>query len=222
MADITHLTVDELADRCREESGWSGHRLINGFSSCWELFRRAIVEDNQQAWQALYVQYRRLVGKWGAGADLELDDLVNETFARFWQGVRNHDFAGRFPTMQEVMGYLKRCARTLVIDTARRNQHQQLIREKLAAQRDAADDAPENRSLERVFAQELRDYLYSRLRDGDEQLVFPLSYDLGLKPREIARLYPARFADARAVSRLKERIVRRLAEDPMVQKWWSA
>ncbi len=73
--------------------------------------------------------------------------------------------------------------------------------------------------MNQVFSQERRDYLCRRLRDEDERLVFRLSYDLGLKPGEIARQYPRRFAGARAVSRIKERIVRRLAEDPMVQKW---
>ena len=131
MSDAMHLTIDELATQCREESGRPGPEQAGGFSSCWELFRRAVVENDQQAWQALYAQYRRLVGKWAAGADLELDDLVTEAFARFWQGVRNHDFVARFPTIKAVMGFLKRCAWTLAIDAARRRKYQQLVREAL-------------------------------------------------------------------------------------------
>jgi len=219
MTDMTHLTVDELAARCREESGWSGRKPAGGFSSCWELFRRAVVEDDQPAWQALYAQYRRLVGRWGAGAELELDDLVNETFARFWQGVRDQDFTSRFPTMKAAMGFLKRCARTLAIDAARRREHQQRIQEALAAEERRAQDPLEDKILNQVFSQERRDYLCRRLRDEDERLVFWLSWEIGLKPAEIARQYPHRFAGAQAVSRIKERIVRRLAEDPMVQKW---
>ena len=216
MIDTTHLTVDQLAGRCREESGWSGRKPADGFSSCWELFRRAIVKDNQQAWQALYAQYRRLVGKWGVGANLELDDLVNETFARFWQGVRDRDFSSRFPTMKSVMGYLKRCAKTLAIDEARRRKHQQLIQKALAAKENGVDSPPDKVALERVFTQELRAYLYSKMQDEDERVVF-WSYCIGLKPGEIARQHPDRFADARKVYRIRERIVRRLAEDPIVR-----
>ena len=54
MTNLRLLSVDKLAIRCR----------AGGDEDCWELFRRAVVENNQQAWDALYVQYRRLVGKW--------------------------------------------------------------------------------------------------------------------------------------------------------------
>ena len=218
MNDAAHLTIDELATQCREESGRPGREPAGGFSSCWELFRRAVVKNDQQAWQALYAQYRRLVGKWAAGADLELDDLVTEAFARFWQGVRNHDFAVRFPTIETVMGFLKRCARTLAIDDARRREHQRLIQEALATERNWAYDPPNDVALEQVFSQELRDYLYSQMRDEQECAVLE-AYCKGLKPREIAEQYPDLFANVGQVYRVRERIVSRLAADPMVQKW---
>ena len=49
--------------------------------------------------------------------------------------------------------------------------------------------------------------------------MFWLSYELGLKPGEIARQDPQRFADVWAVYRVKERIVSRLASDPTLQRW---
>jgi RNA polymerase sigma factor (sigma-70 family) len=221
MNDAAHLTIDELATQCREESGRPGREPAGGFSSCWELFRRAVVENDQQAWQALYAQYRRLVGKWAAGADLELDDLVTEAFARFWQGVRNHDFAVRFPTIKAVMSYLKRCARALAIDAARRQEYQQLVWEALVQEADEADDPPDDVALERVFSQELRDYLHGQMRDEQEHAVFK-AYCRGLKPREIAEQHPDLFANVGQIYRVRERIVSRLAADPMVQKWWTS
>jgi RNA polymerase sigma factor (sigma-70 family) len=213
------LTIHELVTKCREESAQLAQEPADGLSACWELFRLAIVEDNQQAWQALYVQYRRLVGKWGAGTELDLDDLVTETFARFWQGVRGQDFASRFPTMKAVMSYLKRCAKARAIDAARRREYQQRIREALAAAGHEADDPLEDKVLKKIFGQELLIHLHSRLQDEDEQLVFRLSYELGLKPAEIARQYPQRFPEVQAVYRIKERIVSRLANDPTLQRW---
>ncbi len=220
MTDAMHLPVDQLATRCRKESSRSGHRPPDELSSCWELFRRAIVEDDQQAWQALYVQYRWLVVKWSTGADLDADDVVTETFARFWEAVRNRDFVARFPTMKRVMAYLKRCARTLAIDAARRREHQQLVREALSARAKViGHDSPGETAEEQVSVQELKAHLDSRLRDEDERLVFWLSYDTGLKPREIAAQHPQRFADARAVSRIKGRIWERLNEHPTLNRW---
>ena len=223
MNDTIHLTVDELAARCREESGWPGRKPATErkpaaeSSSCWELFWRAIVQDDQQAWQALYVQYRRLVGKWAMGSDAKLDDLVHDAFARFWQGLRGQDFCSRLPTMKEVMGYLKRCARTLAIDTARRHEHQQQIRQALAEEEEAGESL-DDAALERVFTQELRAYLHSQMRDEGERAVFE-AYCIGSKPREIVEQYPDHFANVGQVYRVRERIVSRLADDPMVQKW---
>ncbi len=224
MNDTMHLTVDELAARCRKESSWperkpaAERKLADESGSCWELFRRAIVQDDPQAWQALYDQYRRLVGKWAVGSDSKLDDVATEAFARFWEGVRNHDFVARFPTIKIVMGYLKRCARTLAIDAARRRKHQQLIRETLVAEKDEASESLDDAALERVFSQELRAYLHSQMRDESERAMFE-AYCMGLKPREIVEQYPDHFTNVGQVYRLRERIVSRLADDPMVQKW---
>jgi RNA polymerase sigma factor (sigma-70 family) len=221
MDDTARLTIDELASQCREESSRPAPSPTGQFSSCWELFRRAIVENDQQAWQALYDQYRRLVGKWAKGSNLKLDDLVHETFARFWQGVRDHDFTHRFPTMKEVMSYLKRCARTLSIDAARRREYQRSVRQLLTIEMSVANDSPDDIALDRVFSQELRAYLRDQMRDEDERVVFEV-YCKGLTPREIVEQYPDRFANAGQVYRVRERIVSRLSEDPMVQKWWAS
>jgi RNA polymerase sigma factor (sigma-70 family) len=217
---MTRLTIDDLAIQCQKES----HRLRpvadDAFSACWELFRRAVVEDDQRAWRALYAQYRRLVGKWAMGSTLTLDDLVHEAFARFWQGVRDSDFTARFPTIRAVMGYLKRCARTLAIDAARRREHQRLIQAALTV--DVAEDVQlvDDPTPERIYTQELRAYLASKLNDEDERVVFH-AYCLGLPPREIAGHYPERFPDVRKVYRIRERIVSRLSNDPVLQEHWE-
>ncbi len=221
MDDSKHLTIDELKARCQEESGRARPEPAVGFSSCWELFRRAIVMNDQQAWQLLYDQYRRLVGKWAWSTDLELDDLVTEVFARFWQGIRGHDFTLRFPTMPKVMQYLKRCARSVSIDAARRQDYQQKVWESLAAEARTASDPPRDEALDQFFSKELRAYLRSQMQDEEERIVFD-AYCSGLKPREIAVRFPDRFTDARQIYGIRERIVKRLNDDPMVQKWWTA
>ncbi len=215
MDELAPLTTAELAARCRQESGRP--LPANRPSACWELFRRAVVENDPQAWQALRAQYRRLIGQWGAGTGHDLDDLAWIVLDRFWRGVRDHDFPHRFPTMTEVMRFLKWCARSEAIDQARRCDYQRRVGEKLAEARQLDRPAPGPES--QVFAAELRQYLYSRLQDDDERLVFYLSWELDLPPQEIARQHPRRFADARMVSRVKERILRRLREDPAVQEW---
>lgn len=208
------LTTAELAAMCQVESTSPGQP---DQSACLELFRRALVEDDQQAWRALYRQYRLLVAKWGAGSGLDLDDLVNETFARFWRAVHQRGFP--FSSLGAVLGYLKRCARTLVIDAARRSDYQQRVREKLQGVTDPTAPPLDNAILGRLSSQEFLSYLYSRLRDEEETLVFRLSYELCFKPREICQHYPQRFPHVRQVYRIKERILSRLANDPKVRRW---
>jgi hypothetical protein len=109
----------------------------------------------------------------------------------------------------------------MTIDTYRRSKHQQLVREAMAAESSVAADLPNDVTLEQVYAQELRAYLHNQMRDEDERAVFE-AYCQGLMPREIVEQYPDRFASVRQVYRVRERIVSRLAEDPMVQKWWAS
>ena len=63
--------------------------------ACRELFRRAVRERDDDAWRALFAQYRPLVLAWvrrhplAAGLDLADDDWVALTFARFFAAVRS-------------------------------------------------------------------------------------------------------------------------------------
>lgn len=218
MDGVPRLPTSDLAASCREETRRRS-RPAGDPSPCLELFRRAVVEDDQAAWQALYTQYRGLLGQWGAGSELELDDLVNETFARFWQGLRGHDF-DRFPSLEAVLGYLRQCARSLAIDAARRRKQQSAVQEALrwTAAVDACAGGEE--PLARLCAQELRDWLRGRLRDEQERVAFFLSYELGLRPAEVCARRPDLFPAVQTVYMVKERIVVRLANDPEVRRWW--
>ncbi len=214
---MKNIPLDQLTEKCRQEN----NRLAQTQTgACWELFRRALMENDQPAWLALHSQYRRLIGKWAAGAALDLDDLTAQTFARFWEGIRRHDFSERFANISSVMGYLKRTARSLAIDKARQDDRRQKIADSMAADTPSIQPSPQELAEEKIFSQELRTYLSSRLSNADEQLVFFLSFEIGLKPREIAQKHPDHFPTPKDVSRLKERIVSRLANDPILQDSW--
>ena len=54
---------------------------------CYELFRRALVERDEAAWAAIYKQYQRLVRFWIGTSGDDADALVNQAFAKLWQGI---------------------------------------------------------------------------------------------------------------------------------------
>ncbi len=212
--------IQDLARLCREESaryrrGHSGER-----GACLELFRRALVERDQDAWDALYVQYRRLVGKWVGGPADRIDERVNRAFAKFWHAVDPESFSSEFITIGKVMSYLQLCARSVRIDSHRREEKRQLL-VRLEDTRASTGDTTSRPALDNVMQQELFATIEQRLKDEQERLVIHLSFQVGLPPRHIAQECADVFADAADVRRVKERVVRRLSNDLALQDWWK-
>ncbi len=182
---------------------------------CFEVFRHAIVRRDDLAWEALYARYGAMVRGWlGAGVG-DGDEAVVLVFERFWRAVDAEKFA-RFDTLPAVLQYLKACARTARLDQARaaRGETLPLLDEALAlsAREDVADlvagrvDAP-------GFWRTVRGVLVGER----EELVFHLSYVVGLSPREICARHSARFPDVAEVYRLRRNLLDRLRRAPEVR-----
>ena len=90
----------------------------------YELFRRAIVERDEQAWIDSAARYRPLLAAWAsrcsASAALteSYDDLADQAFARAWSALSPERFAS-FPTLAALLAYMRACVTTTVIDHAR-------------------------------------------------------------------------------------------------------
>jgi hypothetical protein len=74
--------VAELARRCAEEMVCYRRGRPYDPRHCYELFRRALVGRDEEAWAALYSQYQRLMRRWVAHAPGDPDGLVNQAFER--------------------------------------------------------------------------------------------------------------------------------------------
>ena len=92
--DLPHLTVEDLAHRCAQETDYYFNRKENDPRYCFELFRRAIRERNERALSAVITQYQPLVEKWvdkwmssnqeSQSISDEAQDYVAQAFERFW------------------------------------------------------------------------------------------------------------------------------------------
>jgi RNA polymerase sigma factor (sigma-70 family) len=220
LSDLEEMDVAELAERCAQETTKSRRKRPADDRYCFELFRRAIVQQDQRAWEAVFRQYRRLVYSSVGGSHPKVEDLVNETFARFWQGVTPDKFQSRFHNLGGVLAYLKVCARNLVINYERRRERERLAHSLVEGLTVHPPD-PERKAIENLVGQRLAAYIKSCLQDKREQLVFHLSFELGLKPKEIHEQHPHEFESAKQVSRIKERVLKRLRRDPMLLKFWG-
>lgn len=206
--------VAELARRCAEEMARYQREGQYDPAHCYELFRCALVQRREDAWAAIYEQYHGLVYFWLGHTPGESEVLVNHVFDRFWSFLTPDRFAD-FASMKSILGYLKRCALGIAID-ARRKEERRKVRDAtlIEAQRIAAGRSSDlSQVLDRIAGEQLYARATQRLQDEQEKLVFYASFELGLKPSQIAKRWETLFDDAQHVSRIKERILRRLRRD---------
>lgn len=181
-----------------------------------DLFRRAVVEGDQAAWDALYAQYQHLVRTWlrrHAAASLtdEADDyLINRTFERFWMYVKPDRFAS-FAGLPALLQYLKLCAHGVLLDEVRSQARKQTVPVRDQVQPLASEDI-----IEREAARTLWQAISAAARDESDLLIARLSFLHGLKPREIYERHPDRFANVAEVYRVKRNLLDRLRRDETI------
>ena len=218
-AHTERTPTSEIIQQCQSEIAY---RLSGDASpkACFELFRRAFAEKDQDAWQAIYTQYQGLVRSYLASALPEqIDDLVNRTFLKFWEMFQNESFAEKFTSIGGVVKYLNRCARSVLVDTVRKEKRRQHF-ENLYGEQEVMLTSSHlvygQVALQGLFAE-----IQSRLNDEKEIMLVRLLFDVGLKPRQVVEEFPELFLDVSEVHRLRERIVSRLGNDLDLQRWWD-
>lgn len=206
MLSVQELNTAQLAVQCRE--AMRHHRpLARTEDACFELFARALRTQDEEAWAALWVQYRQLVYFWVGPDRSDAEDLLQELFWHFWQRYKGEELDNHFPDLPHVLRYLQRSAHNAAISADRRTAHEVLVAD--------VDDpggmrSPEVDALDHLAATEVQTLLAACIHTPDERLVMTLSFEVGLKPRQIQQAHPAQFPTVRAVSLIKERVLTRL------------
>jgi DNA-directed RNA polymerase specialized sigma24 family protein len=212
---VRELPIVELARRCREET----QRFLRGDdrddSFCFEIFQRAVVDRDNDAWEAIVAQYRGIVlayvNQHTAAAVLrEPDDYwINRAFQRFWGAVGAERF-GRFPDLPALLKYLKMCVHSVLMDE---------VRARRASSASSLDDLPETTPdasnaessvVGDLAGEQLWAVIRRLLQDQAEERVVYLSFARDLKPAEIAERHPDLFAGVADVYRVKRNVIERL------------
>jgi DNA-directed RNA polymerase specialized sigma24 family protein len=222
--------LPRVAERCAEETGHYFSAQTSDTSPCFELFRRALAEGNQLAWEAVFRQYHRLVAAWvgrhperlrGRG---EIDDYVNNAFERMWSALSPAKFA-RFGSLGAVLAYLKMCAHSAVMEDARRAS---LLGGALALDDTPsglestlpapAAAAPERVALALEVRHAVREAVNARLLDEKERLVVHCLFELDLKPKAICARHPDVFDGVREVYLIRQVVLERLSRDSALKR----
>src|SRR5262245_51124329 len=116
---LAALSLDQLAQRCVEETDKFNRRQSNDPQYCFELLRRALAEGAAEAFTSAYQIYERQVLKWVYGhsgfaeTGESADFFARSALSTFYFALRGPKFA-RFPALQHVLAYLKLCVHTAI------------------------------------------------------------------------------------------------------------
>jgi hypothetical protein len=218
MDSVAHLSVDDLAGRCAQETDLFNRRQPSDPRFCFELLRRALAEGSSDAFTLVYQIYERQVTNWvyshpkfeQTGESAEF--FASQALRSFYFALRGPKFE-RFPSLPQILSYLKLCVHTAVAQYLRDQQPQVTTpladTHTLSYQPDLDTQAA---------AAELWQHICSLLPDDRDRLLARLVFIQGLKPREIVVAQPRIWRDEREISVALYRIRRTLRNDGELQR----
>jgi len=221
------LTISALCYRCARESENFFQRKAHDPRFCFELFRRAAMQHDQQAWDCLYKQYQPLVAGWVERHSLfhasgeQRDYFVNWTFEKMWSVLTPEKFA-KFPDLKSILRYLQMCVHSVLVDFMRAREKAFLYEDDPEGMGDPQApeaDEPEQVALDRMALDAFWEMLGDKLKNEKEQRVIYGSFILALKPGELIGLYPGIFKNVKEVYQVKENVLARLGRDAEVREF---
>jgi len=216
------ISLIVITHRCSEEIRNYYRRLQSDERFCLEIFRRALIDGDNDAWVALQEHFTANVMYWlrrhpQRREALEIEpeqNYVDDTFMRLWQWGYNQktnfnhlaEFNSQtgFDSLAGALRFLYDCLNTLILDKLRRRNHQKVI-----PLTDIDPPIPST-SEAHILQQEFWSKIRVILTDDREYRIIFLAYHDGLKPRQIPQLCPDEFDDIKEVRRLMKNAVDRL------------
>jgi hypothetical protein len=210
------MSLEALAARCAVESErfYRGKPYDAGFA--YELFRRALVERNEIAWEHIYAHYAMLVESWVrrsgafAGSGETGEFFVGAAFTKFWRAVTPERFA-TFPNLAALLHYLQLCTGSVVIDSVRSQSWAEMLPEEALTPAQTPLAWPDEQALDRVNRAEFWRLIDAQLNGEVERAVVVGSFVLGMKPGEIYERRSDLFANINDVYNVKRNVLGRLS-----------
>jgi hypothetical protein len=178
----------------------------------YELFRRAIVERDDEAWAAIYTHFRQLLISWARNAVARVpatgqyEDIADRALARAWAALTAEQFA-QFPSLAALLGYLRTCVGAAAIDAARAEATRERAYQKLAL---PSVTTPEELVLSALNRDDLWRVVSKLVSNEHERIILIESFVLNLPPRAILERHKDHFADVPAIYAAKRNLLNRL------------
>jgi hypothetical protein len=177
------------------------------------LFRRAVLQRDQQAREAVQQCFTETVRGWlhrhpkreiacGPGSE---EQYVAQVFARCWQTACERQVDVQ--TLADVLRYMRMHVNVVLLDALRASARPG----EMPWQQASNEEGPG--AAGRHERGEVWDMLRTWLPDPHEQRLAYLLFHCGLSPREIVRACPGEWSSEQAVSRLRYLILERLQQN---------
>jgi hypothetical protein len=227
MSPDTHLAswhIENLQNRCAEETKHFFQGKDNSTQFCFEIFRRAFIDQNQDAWNYIYNQYQPLVSRWLENHNLfpfiseEKDYFTNRVFEKLWNALSKDKFH-RINNLNNLLHYMKMCVGSVIIDYVRAQKHkhvealtkfEELSGHDVIHNLSTGASYLESNVLNQIHSEDLWDLVKSLANSNKENCILFGYFMLGLKPKEIFEVYSGEFEGVEDVYRTKEYLLNRL------------
>lgn len=222
--DLRRWNLAEVARRCTQETTRFFQGKDQDTRFCYELFRRALLERDDGAWELLYAQYSPLITGWvkrhpafpASGEDGAY--FVNRALEKFWAALPPERFS-RFPDLSALLRYLQMCVHSTILDHVRRIERLAVCQlDDGVAVDNPAEVTAEDEIVQSAYREELWRQIDRRLHGEKERCVVYGSFVLALKPGELLARFPHTFRDVREVYGIKENVLARLSRDGELRK----
>jgi DNA-directed RNA polymerase specialized sigma24 family protein len=191
------------------------------YDAGYELFRRAILARDEDAWIEIGTRYRAMLIAWAGQSsvmgsiDEGCEDVADRALARAWAALTPERFVS-FPNLAALMGYLRACVSATAIDMARAR----TVRERAYQKLDPTITAtPEQVVMDELERADLWRAVLGAVACERERTVLIESFQLNMPPRAILARHPELFGDVGEVYMAKRHLIGRLQRDPNVRRF---
>ena len=218
--ELQHMGVADLAHRCAQETDLYFNHQNYDSAYCFELFRRAIRNNDERALEVLIVQYQPLVARWVERwmsnhpdfslLNEETQDFVAQAFERFWISFTSAKLE-KAQSLAGVLRYLQMCVNGAITDAWRKLRRIQIEQESREEEQELSEPDPTPEDL--LQTDEFWQLIRKKAKDPKEYKVVYASFYLDLSPREILGEYQGEFSGIKEIYQHKANFLERLGRD---------
>lgn len=220
---LKHMNLRMLIWHCAAESERFYRGEAHDTRYSFELFRRALVERDDEAWTYIYRHYSSLVERWVCRTSAfhlsgeSSDYFVTGAFIKFWQAVTPERFDS-FDNLARLLQYLRLCTTSVVIDSVRARAWGEMLPEEAIPASLTLQGSPDEEALDLVACAEFWDLVNTLLNNEAERVIVYDSFILDLTPREIYARRGDVFSSVQEIYTLKRNVLNRLERQPLLRR----